>query len=99
MNKLWEKYAKVLVEYSVNVQPGDLTIIRATSNEAQPLVKEIYKQVLEKGGHPVVRTTMEGLGETFIKYANDEKTLKYALVPTRVTFFCGLHPFSRFERI
>lgn len=72
-NTLWSKYAQVLVEYSVNVQPGDLTIIRATSHEAQPLVKEIYKQVLQKGGHPVVHAAMEGLGETFIKYASDEQ--------------------------
>ena len=72
-NTLWSKYANVLVEYSVDVQPGDLTIIRATSHEAQPLVKEIYKQVLQKGGHPVVHAAMEGLNETFIKYASDEQ--------------------------
>ncbi len=73
MNTLWEKYAKVLVEYSTGVKKNDLVIIRATSCEAQPLVKEIYKQVLLKGANPVVKTVMEGLGETFIKYANDEQ--------------------------
>ena len=73
MNTLWEKYAKVLVEYSTGVKKNDLVIIRATSSEAQPLVKEIYKQVLLKGANPVVKTVMEGLGETFIKYANDEQ--------------------------
>ena len=44
MNKLWEKYAKVLVEYSTGVKKNDLVVIRATSSEAQPLIKEIYKQ-------------------------------------------------------
>ncbi len=73
MNNLLEKYAKVLVEYSVRVGKGDLTIIRATSHYAQPLVKEIYKQVLLKGGYPVVRVGMEGLQETYIKYAGDEQ--------------------------
>lgn len=73
MNKLWEKYAKVLVDYSTKVKKGDLVIIRATSHEAQPLVKEIYKQVLLRGANPVVKTSMDGLGETFIKYANDEQ--------------------------
>ena len=48
MNTLWEKYAGVLVDYSTKVQKGDLVVIRATSYEAQPLVKEIYKQVLLK---------------------------------------------------
>ena len=73
MNKLWEKYAEVLVDYSTKVKKGDLVIIRATSPEAQPLVKEIYKQVLLKGANPVVKTSLEGLGETFIKYASDEQ--------------------------
>ena len=72
-NTLWSKYARVLVEYSVEIKPGDLTIIRATSHEAQPLVKEIYKQVLQKGGHPIVHAAMEGINETFIKYATDEQ--------------------------
>lgn len=73
MNKLWEKYAKVLVDYSTKVKKGDLVVIRATSCEAQPLVKEIYKQVLLKGANPVVKTVMDGLSETFIKYADDEQ--------------------------
>ncbi|MDD3236559.1 MAG: aminopeptidase [Candidatus Gastranaerophilales bacterium] len=71
--KLLEKYAKVLVEYSVDVQKGDLTVIRATSSEAQPLVNEIYKQVLLSGGNPVTRCSIDGIGETYIKYANDEQ--------------------------
>lgn len=73
MNKLWEKYAKVLVEYSVNVQPGELTVIRSDSYLSQPLIKEIYKQVLLRGGHPVVRIGLDGISETFIKYASDEQ--------------------------
>lgn len=73
MNKLWEKYAKVLVDYSVKVQKGELTIIRTDSHLSQPLVKEIYKQVLLKGGHPVVKVGVEGLGEVFIKNATDEQ--------------------------
>lgn len=73
MNKLCEKYAKVLVDYSTKVKKGDLVVIRATSCEAQPLVKEIYKQVLLKGANPVVKTVMDGLSETFIKYADDEQ--------------------------
>ncbi len=73
MNKLWEKYAKVLVDYSVKVKAGDLTIIRTDSHVAQPLIKEIFKQVLLKGGHPVVKMGVEGLGEVFIKNATDEQ--------------------------
>ncbi len=73
MNNLWEKYAKVLVDYSVKVQKGELTIIRTDSYQSQPLVKEIYRQVLLKGGYPVVRMGVEGLNELFIKNATDEQ--------------------------
>ena len=85
MNTLWEKYAKVLVDYSTKVKKGDLVIIRATSPQAQPLVKEIYKQVLQKGANPVVRTSLEGLSETYIKYANDEQ-LSYIDPMTEVEY-------------
>ena len=72
MENLWEKYAKVLVDYSVKVQKGELTIIRTDSYQSQPLVKEIYKQVLKKGAYPVVRMGVEGLNEVYIKNASDE---------------------------
>ncbi len=67
-----EKYARVLVEYSTRVKKGDLVVIRST-NEAQPLVKEIYKKVLELGANPVVRCSMDELSEIYFKYANDEQ--------------------------
>ena len=73
MNNLWEKYAKVLVDYSVKVQKGELTVIRTDSYQSQPLVKEIYKQVLLKGAYPVVRMGCEGLNEVYIKNATDEQ--------------------------
>ena len=44
MTNLWEKYAKVLVEYSTKVKKGELTVISASSPQATPLIKEIYKQ-------------------------------------------------------
>jgi aminopeptidase len=73
MDNLWEKYAKVLVDYSVKVKKGELTIIRAGSYVAQPLIKEIYRQVLLRGGHPVVRTAVDGLSEVYIQNATDEQ--------------------------
>lgn len=68
-----EKYAQVLVEYSTKVQKGDLVLIRAESYQCQPLIKEIYKRVLQCGAHPIVRCSLDGLAVDFIKYANDEQ--------------------------
>ncbi len=72
MDTVWTKYAKVLVEYSTNVQKGDLVIIRSET-QAQPLVEAVYKCVLEKGAYPMTRIAMEGINETFFKYAQDEQ--------------------------
>lgn len=73
MKTVWDKYAQVLVDYSTDVQKGDTVQIRATSAEAKELVKAVYKRVLQKGGHPIVRTSIVDLTDTFIKYATDEQ--------------------------
>lgn len=75
-NPLIKKYADVLVNYSTKVKENDLVIIYARGYTAQPLVKEIYKACLINGANPIVRTSMDELAETFIKYAND-KQLEY----------------------
>ncbi len=72
-NPIINKYADVLVNYSTKVTKGDLVIIYARGYEAQPLVKEIYKLCLINGANPIVRTSMDELAETFIKYASDEQ--------------------------
>jgi aminopeptidase len=46
-----KNFAKVLVERCTGVQPGDRILIEATT-AAEPLVRELYIQILEKGGHP-----------------------------------------------
>ena len=73
MKTIWDKYAEVLVDYSVDVQKGDLVQIRGTSVYTKELVKAVYKRVLERGGHPLVRTSIEDLSDTFIKLASDEQ--------------------------
>lgn len=72
-NTVWDKYARVLVDYSTDVQKGDLVIIRAESIHAKDLVKAVYKRVLERGGNPVIRTAIGDLAEIYMKYASDEQ--------------------------
>lgn len=85
MKDLWAKYAEILTDYSVKVKKGELTVIRTDSHLAAPLVKEIYKKVLEKGGFPVVRTALEGINEIFIRNANDEQ-LEYVDPMTEIEY-------------
>ncbi len=69
---IWEKYADVLVDYSTNVQKGDIVIIRSEA-QAQPLIKAVYEAVLKKGAYPITKLSIEGLSEIYFKTATDEQ--------------------------
>lgn len=67
-----EKLAKVLVNYSTEVQRGQLVRIRGTS-VCEPLLLAVYQQVLKAGGHPVVRMTPDECEELFLRIAGPEQ--------------------------
>ncbi|MFW9997764.1 MAG: aminopeptidase [Candidatus Odinarchaeota archaeon] len=71
-----EKLASLIVNYSVKVQPGDTVLMQSPIN-AEPLVREIYREIIQAGGH-VVRMdfSFNGQTEIFYKYASEEQ-LKY----------------------
>lgn len=73
MKSIWDKYAQVLVDYSTNVEKGDLVLIRGESIHTKDLVKAVYKRVIERGGHPLIRTAIGDMAELFIKNASDEQ--------------------------
>ncbi|MEM3602793.1 MAG: aminopeptidase [Candidatus Bathyarchaeia archaeon] len=69
-----KKLAKICAHYSVEVKPGETVLIRG-SNEAFPLINEIYRECLLAETHPMVYPRLD-LQYTFFKYAN-EKQLSY----------------------
>jgi len=70
-----EKLADVLVNYSVGVKAGQSVRINGAP-VAQPLIVELYRKVIEAGGHPLVRMQPQELSEIFYKAASDEQ-LRY----------------------
>ena len=72
MENIWEKYAKVLVNYSTKVKKGDKVIIRAEA-QAQPLVKAVYEEVLKQGAFPILRISLDEINNSYFKYATDEQ--------------------------
>jgi aminopeptidase len=64
----YAKLAKVLVEYCLDVEKNDLVLIRA-GLPSEPLVREVYREVLEAGGHPVTRVSLPGTTEVFYNTA------------------------------
>jgi aminopeptidase len=65
-----QRLAEVLVDYSTAVRPGDLVIVD-TSPAAASLVRELYRRVLEAGGHPYLRIDLDGELETLLKEGSD----------------------------
>ncbi len=65
-----KKLAEVLVNYSVQVRPGDLVRLSAPM-DAEPLVIELYGAILRAGGHPSVRLSSERLQEILLKHGSD----------------------------
>lgn len=70
-----EKLAKLLVDYSVDVRPGEKVAIEGTTL-AEPLITQVYKRVLERGGHPHMLFDLPDQNEIFYQYAN-EKQLEF----------------------
>ncbi|MFX1252104.1 MAG: aminopeptidase [Promethearchaeota archaeon] len=71
-----EKLAKVVVRYSVDVQPGDTVFISAPTN-AEELVREVYQEVIQAGAHVIfLNLSFPGQTEIFMRYASQEQ-LKY----------------------
>jgi aminopeptidase len=68
-----QKFAKVLVEHSTQISPGDRVLIEATTL-AEPLVRELFIQIMEKGGHPHPMIAFPGM----MPFSQDEFYLTYA---------------------
>ena len=69
------KYAKVLLEYCTRIKPGDRLLIEGTT-AAEPLIRELYIQALQKGAHPHPMVGLPGMtpfiqDELYLTYAND----------------------------
>ena len=77
------RFARLLVDYSLEVQPGDTVAVYATPLAAE-LVNAVSACVLERGAQPFPRIALRGAGETFFRHA----TPAHLARP---------HPFERLE--
>ena len=70
--RILERLAGVLVDYSTGVREGDLVCID-TGPAAAPLVRAIWRRVLEAGGHPHLRLDVDGAPELLLRDGSDEQ--------------------------
>jgi aminopeptidase len=67
-----ERLAGVLVDYSTRVREGDLVSID-TGTAAAPLVRELWRRVLEAGGHPRLMLDVDGTAELLLRDGSDDQ--------------------------
>jgi len=67
-----DKLARILVEHSARIGPGDRVAIEATI-AAEPLVRALFINILKSGGHPHLLIDLVDKDEIFMAYANQEQ--------------------------
>ncbi|MFN8294322.1 MAG: aminopeptidase [Chitinophagales bacterium] len=97
--KILEKYASLLVNYCLEVKPND-TVYIASSYLAEPLLKEVLKEVYKAGGHPALNIDINLTDVNVLQYG--EKHQLQWINPMRKvafeTFDCYLNiraPFTK----
>src|SRR6187397_1367853 len=67
-----QRWAEVLVRYSVSVQPGQIVAIQG-GVEAEPLLRALYREALKAGGVPVLLPLLPGTQHDVVELASDEQ--------------------------
>ena len=70
------KLAKLAVNYSVFVKPGEKVIISGGS-ESIPFLVELYKEIILQKAYPIVKVSLPDVADFFYKYATKEQILKF----------------------
>lgn len=65
-----EKLARILVDYSTAVRPGEKVMIES-STLGEPLVRAVYRRVLEQGGNPQLLLSLPDEDELLYASAGD----------------------------
>src|SRR3989344_3211524 len=71
-----KKLAEIFVNYSLKIKKGD-TVEISCGPEAQALVLELSKLILQKGAVPLIRSGMPGSANVYYKYASEEILKKF----------------------
>ena len=66
----YDKWANILVNYSLNLQPGETFLIE-TTDLSQELCLSLFKEALIAGAHPYISIELPGMKEIFYQFASD----------------------------
>ncbi len=72
INPIYEKLAKIVVHYSLEIGKGHTVLITGPSF-AKDLFQALNKEMILVGAHPLILPVIEGIQETIFKYASEEQ--------------------------
>lgn len=99
--EMLEKYAYLLVDYALDIQPGELLYIKSTTL-AEPLVRAVYRCALEKGAHVEVELAFREKERIFSEVAEGAQldrvaVLSRSMMETADAYLYIRAPFNLFE--
>ncbi|MHA2393957.1 MAG: aminopeptidase [Promethearchaeota archaeon] len=71
-NPNYEKLAKIVVEYSLEVEKGHEVLVIGPAI-AKEMFQALNVEILKAGAHSVIVSQIEGIREAFFKYASEEQ--------------------------
>lgn len=77
MDQRLQKLARVLVNYSIGIKPGQLLKIQAEPIAA-PLITAVYEEALRQGAHIFAEAVYIDLREALLRYGSDEQIMFYS---------------------
>ena len=81
---MYKKYAALLIDYCLEINPGDRLLIQSTTL-AEPLVREVYRHAMRKGAHVV--TELEWREQLNIFYSEANTSQLNWLSPLKTSVF------------
>lgn len=76
MDPRTRQLAKLVVDYALNVKSGQNVMISG-STEAEPFIRDLYKEVILRGAHPHLKVSIPGLSPFFFKHAKKHQIEKF----------------------
>lgn len=72
MQSIWNKYAQLLTQYSLDLQEGEKLYVKSTTL-AEPLVREVYREALKLGAHVEYSLDFDGFSSIFYNHASKQQ--------------------------
>ena len=73
MDSRIKEFARMIVEYSCEVRPGDKVLIEEVGTAARPLIQQIIREVYRSGGLPFLGLSDSILTREIVKECTEEQ--------------------------